>query len=151
MTPTTNPPPVGGHWQEGQGDCQLCPQPVFPIVEHLLSWLYHPRSSLVLSWRCSPKVSSEVSLLLLLCHLTHSTVAIIILSQVRFPHTHKLNLQVTLTDPANSNSLPSSPCPSFGGTSGCSLPHRSPHMGRPPVVRMAQISSWQSVLCSWNM
>lgn len=103
-----------------------------------------------MSGRCLPKAFSAANLLLLLCHLTHPTAATIILSQIRPPHTHQLSLQVTLTGPANSNTLPSSSPAPFSGTSGRSLPHCHP-MGHPPVLRMVLISSWQSVLCSWNM
>lgn len=50
--------------------------------------------------------SSAANLLLLLCHLSRPTAGIIILSEIRPPHTHKLNFQVIMGGPANSNTLP---------------------------------------------
>lgn len=126
------------HWQEGQEIVSsafcLCSQ----LWNTFCLGSITPGVGSPFLWEMLPTASSAANLLLLLCHLNHPTPVIIILSEIRPPQMHKLNLRVTTAGPANSNTLPSSPCPSFGGTSGrCSLRHCLP-MGLSPVIRMAQ-------------
>lgn len=132
------------------------------FVSQLLVQQHHLGAALPFLQEVPTKASSVASLflLMLLCHLLRPTATIIVLRQIRLPHVHTLNLQATdwacqLQYPTfyswfRPTLLPcyTAPAPLCGGTSDHFPTYCAP-MGRPPVVTVALISSWQPVP-SWN-